>query len=204
MTAIASGEHHVDIATMSPTKEGTLDIQMYSIKADLHALDKKQREKEGMFASLISKKADKTWNNDKDRASRLEKEQQNLSERMVSTIQRKIQEKDELARQSAGAEVKQAPQAPAAGAEVKQVPQQSSGGKTAVKIASTLEEMCSIQKNADQAQALQKAEKAPAAPEAAAKASIPGRTELKLDLTAPVAKTGEVTASPEKSNKKTI
>lgn len=217
MTAIASGEHHVDIATMSPTKEGTLDIQMYSIKADLHALDKKQREKEGMFASLISKKADKTWNNDKDRASRLEKEQQNLSERMVSTIQRKIQEKDELARQSTGAEVKQAPQAPAAGeevkqapqapaagAEVKQVPQQSSGGKTAVKIASTLEEMCSIQKNADQAQALQKAEKAPAAPEAAAKANIPGRTELKLDLTAPVAKTGEVTASPEKSNKKTI
>lgn len=136
---------------------------------------------------------------------------------MVSTIQRKIQEKDELARQSTGAEVKQAPQAPAAGvevkqapqapaagAEVKQVPQQSSGGKTAVKIASTLEEMCSIQKNADQAQALQKAEKAPAAPEAAAKANIPGRTELKLDLTAPVAKTGEVTASPEKSNKKTI
>ena len=130
-----------------------------------------------MFASLISKKADKTWNNDKDRASRLEKEQQNLSERMVSTIQRKIQEKDELARQSAGAEVKQAPQAPAkqgrsgeTGAPGTSGRGRSETGASAIiwrenggKIASTLEEM-QIQKNADQAQALQKAEKAPAAP----------------------------------------
>ncbi|MCD7964472.1 MAG: hypothetical protein LUG90_01675 [Clostridiaceae bacterium] len=190
MAAIASGEHHVDIATMTPTKEGNVDIQMYAIRADLHALDKKQKAQEGIFASLISKKAEKTWFNDRDKAARLEKEQQTLSERMVSAIQKKIQEKDDLTRQSAGAEVKTAPQA--------------AGGKTAVKIASTLEEMCSIQKNADQAQALQKAEKAPEAPETAAKASIPGRTALKLDLTSPVTKTGEVTAIPEKSNKKTI
>ncbi|MEG2871394.1 MAG: hypothetical protein RR875_07580, partial [Clostridium sp.] len=67
MSAIVSGEHHVDMAMLTPTAEGSVDIQMYAIKADLSCLDAKQKEVGHWYQTLNSKKAEKTWNNDKGR-----------------------------------------------------------------------------------------------------------------------------------------
>ncbi|MEF9938902.1 MAG: hypothetical protein RR768_02135 [Clostridium sp.] len=94
MSAVISGEHHIDMAALLPNSDGSMEVQMYGLKTDLSFLDQKQKETGHWYQTLNSKKAEKNWNNDKGRDTRLEAEKMVISEKMMTTIQKSIIEKE--------------------------------------------------------------------------------------------------------------
>ncbi len=80
MSAVASGEHHVELGTMGSVSKGTFDVNVSSVNMDVHALD----GQEGFFARKPSKKAERLHDDDRGQAQRQRTAQAQLREKFTT------------------------------------------------------------------------------------------------------------------------
>lgn len=89
VSAVLSGEHHVEAAQLSLKKNGAYDIAVTEVRADASQLDGQER----FYHTKPSKKAEKFYAGDRDREQRLKKIRDRVSGKFAESMRSQINER---------------------------------------------------------------------------------------------------------------